>query len=218
MIYLCLDLCVNGVQTKAPASATAKFLGCDQQISYSKLVLFCDKKIKLIFLRSLINKMKYLSFSPKLPFHVGTSDLEEVSFPSVNWGRRYRCANGGILQGFYSRGKKIPFGKIYFNWQDEDMKNLCCIIKCYFFNTKGSYFRRCYITKTQIYFIWHLTDSALLSHPKFKLKHWSQGCCWNWHFIWKKKYPCLKMDHSCTLVTFAYDVHGVWLDVPRKDE
>lgn len=48
--------------------------------------------------------------------------------------------------------------------------------------------------------MWHLTDSILLSHPKFKLKHWSQGCCWNWQFIWKRKYPCLKMDHPCTSV------------------
>lgn len=86
-----------------------------------------------------------------------------------------------------------------------------------FFCTKGSYFRKCYITEIQIYFIWHLTDS-ILPQPKFKLKHWCQGCCWNWHFIWKKKYPCLKMAHPCTLVNSPYDVHGVWLDVQRKDE
>lgn len=96
---------------------------------------------------------------------------------------------------------------------------ICAVLlSANFFCTKGSYFRRCYITKIQIYFMWHLTDSILLSQPEFKLKHWSQGCCWNWHFIWKKKYPCLKMDYPCTLVNSPYDVHWVWLDVPRKDE
>lgn len=55
-------------------------------------------------------------------------------------------------------------------------------------------------------------------HPKFKLKHWSQGCCCNWQFIWKKKYPCLKMDYPCTLVSSPCGVHWVWVDVPQEDE